>query len=105
VRLVVVVLLGGLRLLETVAYVREEGLPRLHILSHRLIRTDRRGLMAVDHSERRVMEGGLVCRVVDVLSPWQPAQPLSRAISSEAAQVHHNDAVGYLCLAIGLWVE
>jgi hypothetical protein len=34
VRLVIVVLLGGLRLLETVAHIHEEGLPCLHLLSH-----------------------------------------------------------------------
>jgi hypothetical protein len=77
--LVVVVLVDGLGLLETQTNVREELVSYHNRLGHRrdtriarLVRSDRRRVMAVDHSEGRVLERGLEGGVVQVLYPRKP---------------------------------
>jgi len=73
---VVVALLHSLRLLQMVANVGEESRASLHVLGHRsntslagLVRTDGRWIAPIDHTERRLMERRLICRVEDVLRP------------------------------------
>ena len=101
VELVVVLLLDRLCLLQAITDVRQELVTLLHVPGDgghpcvpRLIRPDGWRIAPVDDAERRVPQRGLVGGVVDVLGPWQPAQPLSRSIAGEAAQVHDDDVVG-----------
>ena len=105
-------LLDLLRLLEPVAHISEVGVAVFHVLSNysharvtRLIRANGRRVAAVNHAKWRLSERRLVRRIVDILGPRKPAEPLTWAIAGEAAQVHHDDAVGRLRLAIGLGVE
>ena len=109
---VVVELLDRLGLLEAIADVGEERLAGLHLLGNRInpritrfIRTDGGRVAAIDHTEQRLVERCLVGRVVDVLRPRQPAQPLSGTIAGEAAQIHDDDSVGCFGLAVRLGVE
>jgi hypothetical protein len=109
---VIVTFVDGLGLLEAEADVSEELISFRHVLGDRrdpcftgLIGADGGWVTVIDHSEWSVMERGLVGGVVDVLRPGEPAQPLSRAISGEAAQVYDGDLVGGLHLAVGLGME
>ena len=47
-----------------------------------------------------VFKGELVGGVVDVFCQRHPAQPLAGMISGEAAEVHDDDLVGGLHLAV-----
>ena len=105
--LVVMELLDSLSLLQPVPRGRQELLAFGHRLGHSsharvpgLIGADGWRIAAIDHPKWRVVQRGLVRRVVDVLSPWQLAEPLTWAVAGEAPQVHGDDAVGCLCLAI-----
>jgi hypothetical protein len=109
---VIVTLVDGLGLLEVEADVIEELISFCHVLGDRrdpcfvgLIGADRGWVTAVDYLERCVVERELVGGVVDVLRSGEPAQPLSRAISGEAAQVHDDDLVGGLRLVVRLGME
>ena len=61
--------------------------------------------MAVDDPEGRVTQGCVVGSIVGVLSPRKPRRPLSGTIAGEATQLHGDDLVRHLRLAIGLRVE
>ena len=107
--LVVGALVDRLSLLQAGMCVREELITFNHAFGHCshlclawLIGADGGRLAAIDHPELRVLERRLERHVVDVFSPGQPAQPLARTIPSEAAEVHDDDFVGGLRLAVGL---
>jgi hypothetical protein len=59
----------------------------------------------VDDPEWRVTEGALVGGVEEVFCPREPLQPLSWSITREAPQVHGDDSVRRLGLAVRLRVE
>jgi hypothetical protein len=110
--LVVDALLHRLCLFKAIADVVEEGQALLHLLGNRcdvglagLIGADGRGVLAIDHTKRSVTEGGLVGGVVCVLYPWQPTKPLPGTVAGEASQVHDDDPVGGLGLAVRLRVK
>jgi hypothetical protein len=109
---VVVTLVDSPGLLVAEVDVSEEIVSFCHVMGDRLdpwflglIGTDGGWVTTVDHPERCVTEHGLVGIGVDVLHPGEPVQPLSRAISGEAAQVHDDGLIGGLHLAVGLGME
>jgi hypothetical protein len=108
---VVELLLYGLSLLHPIADIREELFPSSHGLGHsshprlpRFVVPDGWRIPAI-HLEGGVLERRLVRRVVDVLRPWQPTQPLLGPVPCEAPEVHDDDFVGRLRLAVRLGVE
>jgi hypothetical protein len=110
--LVVDALLNRLCLFKAIVDVVEESCTFFHLLGNRcdtglvgLIRADGRGVPAIDHTKRRVAERGLVGGVVCVLRPWQPTKPLPGTVAGEASQVHDDDSVGSLSLAVRLRVK
>jgi hypothetical protein len=105
--LVVVEFLQRLCPLEAILHISKEGLALLHVTCDhinpcipRLIRADGGWVMTVYHLERRLPERGLVCRVVHIFGPWEPAKPLSRTIAGEAVEVQNDYAVGRHRLAV-----
>jgi hypothetical protein len=91
VALVVEALVNRLCLLEANPHIRQELVPVRHVLGHghdacltRFIRTDGRGIMAVNQLEWSLLKSLLVGGVVDVFCPRQPTQPLTRMIPGEA---------------------
>jgi hypothetical protein len=110
--LVVDALLNRLCLFKAIADVVEESCTFFHLLDDRcdagltgLIRADGRGVPAIDHMKRRVAERGLVGSVVRVLRPWQLTKPLPGTVAGEASQVHDDNLVGGLGLAVRLRVK
>jgi hypothetical protein len=110
--LVVDALLNHLCLFKVIADIVEESCPFFHLLGNRcdaglagLRRADGRGVPAIGHTKRRVAERVLVGGVVRVLRPWQPTKPLPGMVADEASQVHDDDSVGGLGLAVRLWVK
>jgi len=108
----VVALMHQLRLLQAVADIGEEGGTFLQVASYsshpgfsRLVRAEGGWVTAVDHVKRCLLERGLVSRVVHVLGPGEPPQPLARSITYETPEVYDNDAVRGFRLAVGLGVE
>jgi len=109
---IVVVLLYRLSLFQAKADVVEERLALSHCCgdgSHPSVTSpigpDGWGITSIDHSEGRLAQGRLIGGVVCKLRPWQPPEPIPRTIAGEAAQVHGDDAVGCLGLAIRLRVK
>jgi hypothetical protein len=110
--LVIVALLHCLCLLEAIAHIGEEGLVLLHIACDRinpclprLIRDDGEWVTTIHHLEQRIPERRLVCYVVHIFDPWDPAKPLSRTVAGEVAEVHNDDAVVRLRLVVRLGME
>ena len=60
---------------------------------------------AIDHTERPLLERGVESGVVDVLGPWEPADPLARAIPYHATKIHTDGLVHCFCLSVHLGVE
>jgi hypothetical protein len=112
VQLVVVPLLDRLGLFQSVADVHQELVAVRHVLGDsghaclaRLIGANRQWVATIHHTEWCVLERRLVGRIVDVLGPGQPTEPLAGAVVGEAAQVYDDDAVGCFRLAIRLRME
>lgn len=111
--MLVIVALGVLLgLLQTDANVGEECVPFLHGLRHShhprltgVVGADRWRVPAIDELEWRRAECGVEGGVVDVFRPWQPAKPVARTVTGEAARIHGNGLVGRLRLSVRLGVE
>jgi hypothetical protein len=110
--LVKVKLLKRLSLLETSVDVGEKFLAFFHVLGNdrhpcvsRLIGPDGRWVAPIDDPERGVPKRASVHRTEDELRPWEPLQPMTWSIASEAAKVRDDDSVSRLGLSIRLRVE
>ena len=110
--LVRVGLVHGLGLLQAIANIGEQLIPLRHALGHGrhprvglLVGTDRGRIITIDDLEGCVLERRLESGIVDVLGSREPVEPLSRAITGEAAEVHDDDLISSLHLAIRLGME
>lgn len=68
----------------------------------RRIRPQGRRVSTKDHTERRVLQEG---SIVAIFRPRKPMKPLPRTVASEATQIHANDPIDRLRLAIRLRVK
>lgn len=55
--------------------------------------------------EWRRAQRALEHRVEAVFCPRKPSQPVTRMVSGQAPEVHANDSVGCLGLAVALWMK
>jgi hypothetical protein len=74
----------GAHLVEEGVSVGEEGVDGVGTCVALLIRQQHRRRAAVDDGERRCTERGVERRVVAVLRPWKPIQPVPRSIAGGA---------------------
>lgn len=65
-------------------------------------KTIRQTSPTIYHPERRAMKSGLIRSVVTILNPRQPLKPGTWTISCQAPEIHSNNAILNLRLAITL---
>ena len=99
------ILLG---LVKLVTDFSDEFIPFRHLLLHRrqtcfanYISTQHSRVTAINHPEWGGFEGCLIRGIVAELHPKKLADPLSRPVTYQTAQIHSNDLVSSLRLPIG----
>jgi hypothetical protein len=110
--LVVEVPVHLLSLLQAVTDFDQEFIPVGELLIHcwdahcaLLVRQYCRGVAAIHDMKWRSLQGDLKSRVVAELNPWQPLHPLSWSIPCQAPQIHGDNLVSCLRLAVGLQMK
>jgi hypothetical protein len=63
------------------------------------------GGKAIDHMERGGLQCRLIGRIVVEFRPWQPSKPASGPVAGETVEVHGDDLVRHLRLAVRLQPE